>query len=497
MSRSRISLKRAFIFIHRWLGVICCLPFVLWFTSGIVLMYHEFPSVSQTDRLDRAAALDLSAIELTPKQAYEHVRQTSDPRSVTLTTIAGRPAYRFEVDRGDAIVYADDGEVQTKSESGFDLRVASDWTRQSNLTVRAKELTERDQWTVSGEFKHFEPIRKYTWPDGEQVYVSTVTGNVVQYTKRASRIGAYFGAIPHWLYFTPLRKHAQVWSRVVIYLSGLAALTVFAGIVIGIYVYSPRRTYKRGTVSSRIPYLGTKRLHTILGLTLGIVAGTWAFSGMLSMDPFPRLQGSLSEDGEELEQSLRGGPVPLAAFDGKSPRDALRRLEPGLVVKELEMVSFAGEPVYLAEISQNDVRIISVHGEVARGFDLRRIIDAVQKFSGPVRMKEVRMVTRYEAYYLDRRNRLPLPAIFIQLDDPNHSSYYIDPKTARVVESYSSRSRWNRWLYHGLHSIDLPWLYAHRPAWDIVVLTLMTGGLALIITALMLATRVLFRTSSR
>ena len=71
--------------------------------------------------------------------------------------------------------------------------------------------------------------------------------------------------------------------------------------------------------------------------------------------------------------------------------------------------------------------------------------------------------------------------------------YYVDPKTARIVQSYDADSRLNRWLYHGLHSIDLPWLYAHRPAWDITVLLLMLGGVVLSCTSVMLAARVIKR----
>jgi len=102
-------------------------------------------------------------------------------------------------------------------------------------------------------------------------------------------------------------------------------------------------------------------------------------------------------------------------------------------------------------------------------------------------------VTEYEAYYLDRHHRLPLPVIFVQLDDPGRSMYYVDPKTARIVEGYDWHSRWNRWLYHGLHSMDIPWLYRHRPAWDIVVLTLLLGGTSLCITSLLLTWGVLRR----
>ena len=493
MSRSRGSVKTWLVFFHRWLGVVFCLPFLLWFASGVVLMYRAFPSVSEADRLNHRTPLNASAIHLTPQQAYDRLPRAWPPESVRIVMVAGRPAYRFKVGRGESIVYADDGTVQDESQVDFARRVAAAWTGQPPFIADVEELTGRDQWTVSGEFRPLEPMRKFSWPDGEQVYVSTVVGDVVQYTTRASRMGAYFGAIPHWLYFTPLRKHARFWSRLVVGVSGMAVVAALLGILIGISVYSWGKVCGPGRVASAIPYIGLKRLHMILGLGFGVIATTWAFSGMLSMDPFPRLQGSLDQSGAQIEQGLRGATVPLRGFEEKPPQDALRQLEPSLKVKELELTSFAGEPIYLAKVSQNNVRIIPIHGQVAGEFEFLRIVNAVQRISQPAPVKEARVVPRYEAYYLDRHNRLPLPAIFVRLGDRNDSSFYIDPKTAQVVESYGSRSRWNRWLYHGLHSMDFPWLYAHRPAWDIVVLTLMTGGLGLGLTALLLAIRALRR----
>ena len=81
--------------------------------------------------------------------------------------------------------------------------------------------------------------------------------------------------------------------------------------------------------------------------------------------------------------------------------------------------------------------------------------------------------------------------ILARLNDAEQTRYYIDPKTARVVGSYSARSWMSRWLYHGLHSLDFPWLYDYRPLWDIVVITFMVGGTALCVTSLILAWRVL------
>jgi hypothetical protein len=90
---------------------------------------------------------------------------------------------------------------------------------------------------------------------------------------------------------------------------------------------------------------------------------------------------------------------------------------------------------------------------------------------------------------VDRHHDRPLPVLAVRLNDPERSLYYVDLKTARIVASYGNLSRWNRWLYHGLHSFDLPWLYRHRPAWDLVVLALMAGGTSLSVTSLVIGWR--------
>jgi len=79
------------------------------------------------------------------------------------------------------------------------------------------------------------------------------------------------------------------------------------------------------------------------------------------------------------------------------------------------------------------------------------------------------------------------------VDDDQRTRYYIDPHTARIVGTYATRNWTSRWLYHGLHSLDFPWLYDHRPAWDIVVIAFMLGGAALSVTSVILAWRVVAR----
>jgi len=85
---------------------------------------------------------------------------------------------------------------------------------------------------VGGLYYNYEPLTKYSWPDGEQVYIPRATGEVFHTPTRASRFFA-ISADPQWMYFTPLEKNPLLWSRVVICYPActmVALLGLFAGI---------------------------------------------------------------------------------------------------------------------------------------------------------------------------------------------------------------------------------------------------------------------------
>jgi hypothetical protein len=391
------------------------------------------------------------------------------------------------------MVYADTGEEQILVSPEMAQRAASAWTRQPIMQAKQESVEEADQWTVQDNLRDLMPLWKYSWPDGEQVYVSAATGEVVQYTTSASRFWAYLGAIPHWLYFTPLRKHGLAWTRLVIWSSGIGTIGATLGIAIGIWMYSPAKRYRRAGRPTSIPYRGQKRWYLILGLLFGIAAITWAFSGMLSLDPFPIHAEDVNTAG--MSGALRG-PLQLDVFRSKPPWQALAEIA-NLKVKQLELVSFAGDSVYIATLAPGDTRIIPVRGGAIAQFDPNRIIQIVKNAAGANTLGEIRVMNDYDAYYLDRRHERPLPVVLVRLNDAHHTRYYIDPKTASVAGYYSSHAWTTRWLYHGLHSLDLPWLYQHRPLWDIIVISFMLGGAALSITSVILASRVLSRKLAR
>jgi len=479
------QLKKFAILCHRWMGAAFCLLFAWWFVSGIFMMYWDYPAVSDADRLQRAPVLEASQVKLPAREAYARLGWDESPEAARLASFDGRPAYFFRGKRSEAIVYADTGEPQDIFSPELNLRTAAGFAGQPASAAKVEEVTKPDQWTLEGRLRDLLPLWKYSWPNGDQVYVSDSTGEVVQYTTRTSRLFAYLGPVAHWLYFTPLRTNGPLWSKVVIWSSAIATVAALLGLIVGLILYSPGKRYRFAGGAARVPYTGQKRLHHILGLFFGVVACTWAFSGMLSMDPFPVSSGGAGKTRAAIAGALRGQRPSLSQYDAKFPGEALKQLGPAFAAKQLDLISFAGEPVYLARAAPGETRVIPVRGTPSSGFDTERIRELV---AGAVSVAEARLLARYDAYYLDRKGEQPLPVLFVRLNDANESRYYIDPKTAQIVGSYrASAGAWvNRWLYHGLHSINFPWLYNYRPAWDVVVLTLMLGGTWLCVTSVII-----------
>ena len=476
MSPTSIKIRKLAILIHRWMGVFFCVLFAAWFISGITMMYWSYPEVGQEDRLGRSPVLDASRIQISPEQAYASLHFSQPPRQVKINTLDGRPVYRFRSGPTQFLVYADDGKPLELVPQDLALRVASAWTGQpASLAKFNGAIEKEDQWTVNPSIRPFGPFWKYSWPDGQEVYVSQISGEVVQHTTRGSRIAAYFGAIPHWLYFTGLRRNNAAWRAVVIWSSGIGMVMIIFGLVVGLWLYSPSKRYRfrtggsgtspagrrgwRNLISpegaSSIPYAGQKRWHTVLGLFFGLVILTWTFSGMLSMNP---LQWSPGGTGVALAAALRGAEWRPEPFASEHPSDALRRVAPLLNVKELELMFFRGGPVYVATEAPGRSRIIPLRGTPELAFDRALVVETVALASRPHALAEVRTIEEYEPYYVDRHHGLPLPALLVRLNDSERYMHYIELRTGRIVESYVTRSRWNRWLYHGLHSFDLPWL---------------------------------------
>jgi len=199
--------RRAVILSHRYLGIVLSLLVIMWFATGITMMYWGgMPRVTPELRLERMHPVDFARVHLTPAQAAE--RADLDPVGrATLATLIDRPVYRFG-SRNPAMVFADTGEVLDELTPEQTQTIAAAFARVPPSEVHhVATMHEVDQWTLQTPL----PLDKFSVDDGEgtELYVQPATGEVAMMTTRSSRGWAWVSTIPHWMYFTALRTNQR------------------------------------------------------------------------------------------------------------------------------------------------------------------------------------------------------------------------------------------------------------------------------------------------
>jgi PepSY-associated transmembrane protein len=488
-------LRRILILLHRYLGIPLSVLFVLWFVTGIAMMYvGGMPALDAKARLERLPVLDIAAVNLTPAEAAARAERGFG--QVRLTTILGRPAYRFDSLYGSATVFADDGAALSRVNVETAKSVAAKF-----LNADAKDLSliatvdRPDQWTLL--LGRELPLYKLAVNDdaGTQVYVSPETAEVRLVTTQRTRALAWVATIPHWFYITPLRVNQPAWYWTVVIASGLGCLLAGLGIVVGViqlFRYEPMRWI--GTVR----YRGWMWWHQVLGLVFGVFALTWVFSGLLSMEPFDWTNAEGLTIGNE---ALSGGPVELDRFSALDA-GAWGPVLDGHALKELEFRRVADHPYYLARFATGtddldphrerlhqpyqvggraqpehlliDATTLTAH---AAPFALDELLRRLTAAARGAKIVDQQVLGEYDSYYYSRGRQAPLPVLRVKFDDPLSTWVYVDIELGQVVATIHRLNRLERWLYNGLHSLDFGFWYDKRPLWDIGMITLSLGAL--------------------
>ncbi len=437
------------------------------------MMYARMPVLEPAQRLSRLPALSPDRIALTPAAAWRATGQPGVWRQAVLTTITARPAYRFLTPSGEFLVsFADRPDVRTsftQAEAEASLRTflppgqAFQW----QPTLHAP-----DQWTVQRLYTDHLPLYHATLPDAAatELYLSSHTGEVILETTRNSRLLAWAGAIPHWLYLRAIRVFADEWRLGVITISFIGAFMSILGIIVGLWRYSPSRKYRNRELGPQpTPYTGAKKWHHYTGLAFGLLTFTFILSGAFSLNPGRWSTGSAPTAAQL--RAFTGGPLRLAAFD------TLPVLPPQ--ARELEFQQIAGVPVLRPVRFPAAPAWTTLAGLPFQPPAPPQLVTAAAAAVPGARVLSQRLLTSYETYYYDRKYRKPLPVLEVVLDDPARTWFYLDPATGLPVNRYEWTGRWERWIYHGLHSLDFPGLWQLRPLWDIVVILASLGGIYL------------------
>jgi uncharacterized iron-regulated membrane protein len=488
--------RRFLILTHRYLGIVFSALIVMWFATGITMMYvGGMPRLTPELRLERIAPVDVAKVRLTPAEAVDRAELSDPPTRATLLAVLGRPAYRFSVGRDSTTVFADTGEVADEFTVAQTRDVAARFMRVPLDKVRyVATLDDTDQWTL-GMGRIF-PLHKFAVDDGEgsELYVSPTTGDAVMLTTAKTRAFAWISTIPHWLYFEALREKQLVWYRIVVWTSAIATAIGVLGLILGITQYRRRRS----TWAAAIPYGGWLRWHYISGVVFGVFTVTWAFSGLLSMEPF---EWTNAEGVEVPRQALSGGRLELAAYPAMDASEWDQLID-GAALKEVDFVRMQGDHYYVLRRTMDDGRDLGkrerlhqpypVNGRVdpdrlivaastlqprTQPFAAESIVSRVRAAVPAAPIADYQLLTEYDSYYYSRNGQTPLPVVRIRFADPTRTWLYIDPEMNQVLASIPRLARVERWLYNGLHSLDIGYLYS-RPLWDIVMLVLLVGGLA-------------------
>jgi uncharacterized iron-regulated membrane protein len=432
---------------HRWLGIGAGLLILGWFVSGIVMLHVPFPKLTTEERLAHLEALRPDAIRLSPAAAAQACAEK--PRSARLAMADGRPVFHFSAGKEACSVWADDG---TPVAVTPDTATATARRFLSGASGTAVERVERDQWTVYTTYNAHRPLLRVSMDDaaGTDLYISSRSGEVLLDTTRFERGWNWIGTVAHWFYFTPLRgDDTTLWRQLVLWLPGVAMLTVAAGLTLGIQRLRIRRRYPRGSLT---PYRGWKRWHHLLGVTVGGLAATWLVSGWLSNHPFGLLAFSSLPKGAA--QKLAGLPF--------TPSDDLAQLRRQLAqvpdAREAEWYRFGGRS-YLEVRTPGATQRLDDQARPAAPFTPEALAAAITRIEGKA-VASAELIHEPDLYHYGRRNQAVFPAARIRLADAEDTTWYLDPATGRVLSRIDDANRLHRWVFNGLHRLDIPPLHA-------------------------------------
>lgn len=514
-------LKRGLVFLHKWLGVLLALLFLMWFASGLVLYFVPFPSLTPAERLAGLPALKLpvgccltagaaaaaAGVEFTDARlgmngAAPVWRLLASGKADAAKPGAGEGGHGAEAASSQprwVMVGAHDGSALAPLSWQATAAIAEAFSGREALRA---EPVEEDQWSTAQSLNAHRPLLRVFMDggDGLELYVSPSSGEVLRDTRRAERFWNWLGAVPHWYYFSQLRDWPGARKNLVVWTASLGVIAAASGLALGIWQLFLNR-------ARWIPYRRFwPRWHHIAGLVAGVFTFTWILSGLLSVNPWGLFS---TRAGPGAERARWAGEPARAVLDPAAALAAAQAAPGGLDAKEIDLLRIAGQAWYRVRGPAGAQQLVRADlpqpspGTLPQTLPwlpdalMRQTLEnhrgATAKWGLPV----VTRLDRYDGLYYAREyasdtnkkfNR-PLPVWRAEWADG--VAVYADPASGRVLMRQDASNRVQRVLYNGLHSFDFlplmerPWLRTGL----VVLLSLL--GLALSITSCVMAWRAL------
>ena len=302
----------------------------------------------------------------------------------------------------------------------------------------------------------------------------------------------YVGTWLHWLYMFRGGSFDAWWPTIIIWLATIGVLVALTGGIVGILRWRFSRPYRSGSRSPFQP--GVMRWHHLVGLFFALTTLTWIFSGLMSMRPWGLFKSPHAALETESISSLQLDPAQAPMIPHVLLESAHRE---GLGdVRELQWRTILGKPTVLALGATGAPHLLdATTGKPTRvkEQDLTAALNALTPDHPP----RIEQLKEYDFYYYTRADHTmmgggtpqPLPFWRVQFDDPDQTWVQLDPATGTVLNTLNQHKRVERWLFFLMHSWDLVPLLHRRPLWDIIMLVLAVGGLALSATGIWIGTK--------
>src|SRR5262245_27537512 len=102
-------MRKGLIWVHRYLGIALSLLFVVWFVSGIGMLFAGgMPRLNPQEKLYREQEIDLNLVKLSPAQLPQGAYAGDGTAGrASLRMLLDRPVYRID----GQTMFADDGSV--------------------------------------------------------------------------------------------------------------------------------------------------------------------------------------------------------------------------------------------------------------------------------------------------------------------------------------------------------------------------------------------------
>ncbi|WP_298211772.1 PepSY-associated TM helix domain-containing protein [Acidovorax sp.] len=494
--------KRWLYLVHRWMGVVLCAFFAMWFLSGVVMMYVGYPKLTQAERLAHLPPLRTAPVGLEPAQALRAAGIEGPLADLRLAVASGGSAVYLALPQQEGgprkrtaatVIDAHTGEVLRGVDAAHATASAQAFANGPGNAPQYLGQAMEDAFTHSRALDAHRPLHRLALGDGADtvVYVSGTTGEVVRDATRTERVWNYAGAWIHWLY--PLRGGAldAYWTDIVNWLSIAGIALTLTGTVVGVLRWRFSGRYKTG---ARTPYRSAMmRWHHVLGLSFAVIVFTWVFSGLMSMNPWKIFDSGAAP---LRLQAMHGGPLALPG-DAAPVQALLAAASPN--TRELRWVRTAGHTLVQAHSPTGAPTLLNATTAAPHAFGPVALAEAATRLL-PAPVARTETLQAYDLHYYDRAahsmtggGEKPLPVLRVVFADPEATWVHIDPHTGAVLGRTDSHRRTSRWLFGMLHSWDWLPLLERRPLWDILLITLSLGGATLSLSGVVIGWRRLGR----